>query len=307
VLYARHVPRAFLPLLHVWFVLVGISVLTTYQHHFIDIPTGALLGFFALWLWPDDAASPILAARLAHDRKRRTLAVRYLVGSFALAMAAIALGGAGLVLLWPAVSLLLVAASYAALGAEGFQKRADGSMSLAARAILAPYLVAAFVNSRLWTRTDPRAVEIAERVYLGRIPSRRDLAAGAIATVVDLSAELPHRARFPAYHALPMLDLVAPPPEKLRKAAQLIELRRPAGPVLVCCALGYSRSAAAVAAWLLATGRASDADAAIASIRRARPRIVLDETARAAVVAAQSNDQHPSQSRPHAGGGSGSP
>ena len=51
--YTRIVPRWSLWLLHPWYVLVGGSVLTTYQHHFIDIPTGALLGFMCLWIWPD--------------------------------------------------------------------------------------------------------------------------------------------------------------------------------------------------------------------------------------------------------------
>ena len=45
---------------------------------------------------------------------------------------------------------------------------------------------------------------------------------------------------------------------------------RARGPVLVCCALGYSRSACAVAAWLLATGRAATVDAALARVRAAR-------------------------------------
>ena len=47
------------------------------------------------------------------------------------------------------------------------------------------------------------------------------------------------------------------------------------GTALVCCALGYSRSAAAVAAWLVASGRAADVDAALARVRGARPGIVL--------------------------------
>ena len=43
---------------HVWCFLIGASVLTTWQHHFIDIPTGALLGLFALWLFPPRATCP---------------------------------------------------------------------------------------------------------------------------------------------------------------------------------------------------------------------------------------------------------
>ena len=80
VLYARHVPRWALWLLHPWFVLVGVSVLTTYQHHFIDLPTGALLGFLCLWLWPEHAASPLATARFTSDRHRLVLAARYACG-----------------------------------------------------------------------------------------------------------------------------------------------------------------------------------------------------------------------------------
>jgi protein-tyrosine phosphatase len=69
-----------------------------------------------------------------------------------------------------------------------------------------------------------------------------------------------------------------------------IEHARQAGPVLVCCALGYSRSASAVAAWLLMTGRATSAAEAIKQVRRVRPSIVLDESARGAIqIAAKPN------------------
>lgn len=48
-----HLRHAFsgLPYLffNTWCLLVGVSVLTTYQHHFADIPTGMALGFFARW------------------------------------------------------------------------------------------------------------------------------------------------------------------------------------------------------------------------------------------------------------------
>ncbi|WP_431257813.1 hypothetical protein ACQ86G_24945 [Roseateles chitinivorans] len=36
--------------LHLWFVLIGVSVLTTYQHHVMDVPAGAALGAMAILL-----------------------------------------------------------------------------------------------------------------------------------------------------------------------------------------------------------------------------------------------------------------
>jgi protein-tyrosine phosphatase len=51
-----------------------------------------------------------------------------------------------------------------------------------------------------------------------------------------------------------MLDLVPPDPASLADAAGAIEALRARGPVLVCCALGFSRSACAIAAWLVSTG-----------------------------------------------------
>ncbi|MDQ6684042.1 MAG: phosphatase PAP2 family protein, partial [Pseudomonadota bacterium] len=44
--------RAARLLLHAWTALICASVLTTFQHHFIDIPTGALLGLVCVWAWP---------------------------------------------------------------------------------------------------------------------------------------------------------------------------------------------------------------------------------------------------------------
>jgi len=282
--YAQVVPGWTLWLLYPWYLLVGTSVLTTYQHHFIDIPTGVLLGFVCLWLWPDRGPPALFGIRCTDDRRRVVLAGRYGAGALGIAGLGYWIGGTGLWLFWPAWSLAMVAANYAALGADGFQKGASGRVSLASRVLFAPYLACAWINSRAWTYRSPAPVMVADRVALGRLPDC--LTAAKFSSVLDLSAELPGHCRSTPWFAFPMLDLVTPDPQMLRAAAAAIEEARGRGPVLVCCALGYSRCVAAVAVWLVRSGGAESVARAIDRIRVVRPPIVLDEAARNAIAAA---------------------
>lgn len=271
--FVKLLPRRVLPVFLAWSVLVVASVLTTFQHHFIDIPTGALLGLFCLWLWREDGSNAFATAGITRDPKRLKLAGLYAGGALLFVFAALALGGAWLWLFWPALSMLLVAAGYAVLGPAVFLKDANGAMGWPARLMLAPYLAAAWMNSRLWTRGETGSVEIADNVHLGRYPDAR--AAAAFREVIDLAAELP-AARGPTrWKAIPMLDLVAPEPKTLREAALAIEVAQGVTPVLVCCALGYGRSAGAIIVWLVLSGRARDMEEAIAQVRMKRPRMAI--------------------------------
>jgi protein-tyrosine phosphatase len=99
---------------------------------------------------------------------------------------------------------------------------------------------------------------------------------------VGLSAELQLPAEAAAAgrsRCLPLLDLVVPGAAQLQRAVLLVEAQRRAGggrdAVWVCCALGFSRSAAAVVGWLHRHGGAADAAAAEALVRGARPQVVL--------------------------------
>jgi hypothetical protein len=60
------------------------------------------------------------------------------------------------------------------------------------------------------------------------------------------------------YKNIPVLDLTAPTPEQLVEAVRFMTEHAATGTVYVHCKVGYSRSAAAVAAWLLSTKDAPD-------------------------------------------------
>ena len=286
ILWAVYAPRlggAWRAALHGWFLLIGVSVLTTWQHHVIDIPTGALLGAFCLWLWPEGRASPLQAWRKATQPKAWRLAGAYALGSLIATALALSGGGFALWLLWPAISLLLVALAYAGLGDAVFQKQANGHLAGAAQWLLAPYLLGARLNQWAWTHRLAPEREVADGVWLGRVPRAGERPAAGTA-LVDLSAEL----HAPNAHGvcLPTLDLLPPQPALLRNAAAHIDRLRQQGPVRVACALGFSRSACAVATWLLRSRRVPDLDTALACIAKAQPRMVIDAGQRAAILEA---------------------
>jgi protein-tyrosine phosphatase len=132
-------------------------------------------------------------------------------------------------------------------------------------------------------RSTPASGQIAPGVLLGRRPSEReaeDLVRGGVSAALDLTCEssAPRAFRSAIYLNVPVLDLTPPTLSQLEAALMFIEAQLDAGrTVYVYCALGYSRSACAAAAYLLAGGRASSVDEAIDAIRARRPRIVLHD------------------------------
>lgn len=276
VIYARHLRGAARWLLHVWFALIGISVFTTYQHHVIDGFTGVAAGLACLYLFPDLPHGWSRAVR--PDQQARAKIMRpYLAGGLSCAALAFILRGWAWLLLWPAAALLLVALAYASLGHAVFQKHA-GRQAAAARILLAPYRWGAWLSSRWFTRSGAPSAQVVPGVWIGRAPGAADWAHFEPAGILDLTAEFEADARALKlrHRNVPMLDLVAPTLQQLRHAVDALdELFAHHAPVLVHCALGYSRSALVIAAWLLTRGLAGSPQQAIALVRVARPGIVL--------------------------------
>ena len=273
------------PLWLAWLLLIAVSVLTTYQHHFIDIPTGVLAGCLVLWLlpWQGNQAASFAVFRLPSNPfislpkpKRSPVHWRWVMlyasGAVVLSLLAFGLQAAWYGLLWPALALLWLAAVYGHADAAAWQKQATGKHTLAVSLFALPLRLMYRVNMAYWLRGKALSAQVTERIHVGSI-----LAAPDFHAVVDVCAEYP-LAVMPSYYATtPMLDMVPADVAALRAAADALHqmLQQQNQPVLVCCALGYSRSVAVVLVYLLRQRHAHDLQAALKLLQQARPDMVV--------------------------------
>ena len=203
-----------------WFALIGLSVLTTYQHHFIDIPTGLAAGCLVLLIRPLEGAP--LRFAIAREAARYKWAALYLGLSFLTLFAAIVgakIWGAWMLWLsWASLSFALVACGYAFLGAGVFAKNGRGRYAAAAKALLFPYLCVARLNALFWLRGRRLSDEILPGLYLGSVKQ-----AGIFDAVLDCAAEFERPGGAQIYASLPMLDMITPSEDELKRGADELD------------------------------------------------------------------------------------
>lgn len=263
----------------VWSGVIAVSVLTTWQHHFIDVITGVWVGVFCLLAIPEQACQWRWVPGQTLSRSR--LAGWYGLGG------AIWLGFGWL--FWPAAiasacvwigaALLYVGGVYLWGSSAHLGKRTDGVIPFFHYVFLGPYYLGAHLNARWHLRRHPHYSEILPGVYLGALAGQKTLhqqlkraAPDRWLTLLDFTAELARPPQMVAmsYQSLPHLDLLPLDVGQLTDAAGQIELACKEGAVLAACALGASRSAAAMAAWLILY-RDYSLDDALSLISHQRP------------------------------------
>jgi protein-tyrosine phosphatase len=121
---------------------------------------------------------------------------------------------------------------------------------------------------------------VTPHLWIGGKLNRREVdqaLRSGVTAILDLTAEFSESKPFREipYCNIQVLDLTAPTQKQLWEMAGFIAAHVQTGIVYVHCKIGYSRSAAAVAAYLLSSGRVERAEDALAMIRRARPSIII--------------------------------
>jgi membrane-associated phospholipid phosphatase len=271
-LYGRRAKGLLRAAVVVWFALIILSAVLTYQHHVIDVLGGFALAALCFHLFQDEPLRrPVIP--------NRRVGLYYAAGAALLTAVCWRFGPWTWLLLWPAAALALVAAGYFGLGAGIFRKRC-GQLPPTTRLILWPVLFAQRVSLLYYTRQCQPWDRLTDRVWIGRrlteAEARRATALGVTA-VLDLTGEFSEAGSFRelAYRQLPILDLTAPTPGQLDEAVVFIREQSARGVVYVHCKIGYSRTAAVAGAYLLAAERAQTAEQAMAMLRAARPSIVI--------------------------------
>ncbi len=279
--YWRYTAGPLRAVLSVWFLLIGVSVLFTYQHHVVDVVSGQLVSLLAFYWFPGKRPE---AARSTPNRK---LAVAYGAAAALLWATAWGLRPIGLFLGWPALALTLLAAAYLR-GSTALFGKSQGRLARSASAVLAPYLAGAWISFNHYRRLDRPYDRVAVGVILGRRLNEREseeAARAGVTAVLDLTAEYPESRRFRSlpYRNVQILDLTVPSLEQLDEAVDFVRAEAGRGTVYVHCALGYSRSACVVAAYLLAEGQAGTVEEAVARVQAARPKVVMSPNVMAAL------------------------
>ena len=270
--YHRHT-RGFVRLLmRGWFALIAVSTVLTYQHHVVDVAGGFALGVFSFFFIPERRTP-----RPVTTNPR--IGTWYVAGTVALVAAGAYWHPWGLALIWPAASTAIVAGAYFGLYST-LTRKEGGRLPLASTIVLAPWLVAQYASLIYYRHRTTSWSVVAPHVWIGRQLREweaEEAVAAGVKAVVDLTGEFSEARAFRAlpYLNLPVLDLTPPSPDDLRAAVAFIDAHRRRGIVYVHCKIGYSRSAAVVAFWLMNAGFAATPDEAVARIRTARPSLVV--------------------------------
>jgi protein-tyrosine phosphatase len=271
-IYLRHSRGLLRGAVMLWLALVGLSPVLTHQHHLIDIMGGFALAGYCFYFFQEPLAPPPLV-------KNERIGGYYMIGAVTLLGCAALFWPVGALLLWPTLSLVIVAAAYFGLGPAIFRKT-NGILPSSTWFVLGPCLAGQYLSLLHYRRQCRLWDEISPNVWIGRKLNNREAVAAVhsgVAAVVDLSAEFSEAKAFRAiiYKDVPVLDLTAPTPEQLREMGSFIRQQSKHGIVYVHCKIGYSRSAAAVAAYLIMSGEVRDVAEATSIIRRARPSVII--------------------------------
>ncbi|TZG00075.1 phosphatase (plasmid) [Chryseobacterium panacisoli] len=237
-------------LLLFWLILLGISTLTTYQHHCIDIITGSILAHLSFIIF--------------HYRKNDFLyrnfqvANLYFLLGWIIILTALMInqffGNIGLFLLWPGTMVILIGYHYQKNNIY-FLKDKKGNISWIKKIFYFPYLLLYWIFWKFF-RKNKIPVEVLPGLYISSRPDQETLKNFGITQttlVYDVSAEMEELFNIKdtaVYHSVPFLDIGTLDIHETQKLISEITKKYKQlpsdGKILIHCTMGFTRSSVIV-------------------------------------------------------------
>ncbi len=228
----------------IWLLLMGISTLTVFQHHLIDIIPALILICITFIIFSEK------------DKRNEHIGMVYFFFSSLSTLIALLIyhyfSNFGLLILWISTTLFLVGLAYLHSNAK-FIKRANGTISIINKIIYFPYIIVYKIIWKYFRKNSKHPIiEILPQVFVGaRLSSKDviDLSIDASMTVIDLSAELEENKiirKNCRYFSFPLLDIGAINQKEIEEILDLVSEKytniKLDEKIYIHCLMGYSRS-----------------------------------------------------------------
>lgn len=245
-------------ILFIWLILIVLSTLLVYQHHFIDIPTGFAVGVLVVYLFNEKRANYFTNSFTTPRHIK--IGLYYLV--FAIGLMILAFKLSSLFVLYLFVSVFAVSAIYA-FGLNEFLLTKNRYLNVLQRLILLPYFIGSHLSWRYYQRKIPFLSQLNERIYFGRQANNKEYAQLkqlGITHIINLCPELIFNRSEIAQQRFNFLDLTMQSPVQISTVIEAIEssLTNDNDKVYIHCKLGMSRTILVISAYLLQQGKTNE-------------------------------------------------
>lgn len=227
-------------------IALGISTLTTYQHHLIDIITGTILAHISFIVFPYQKNNFLY--------RNFQVANFYFLFGWIMVLVSLLLekffNQLWLVLLWPALIMILTGYHYPKNNIH-FLKDTNGNIPLYKKIFYLPYLLLYWIFWK-FLRKNKKPLEILPNLYISSKPNTKDLEdfkINAITFVYDLSAEVEENSEIKknsTYYSVPFLDIgsfdLIETKKLVTKITENYNQLPKDGKILIHCTMGYTRS-----------------------------------------------------------------
>ena len=107
--YSRHLTGNARWLTQAWIVLMSLATVTTFRHHFVDLPTGLWVGLFCATILPHGVVPPAVGRLSPESSQWFRIGTLYAVGAILFSAMAYRVGSVEWLVLWPLSALAFAA------------------------------------------------------------------------------------------------------------------------------------------------------------------------------------------------------